>query len=116
MSLTQTINKNRKSMNKEYFVLEIEDTSSAEYRKNYWKKAAEILLERIYQREQCISEKVKNIIELCSLPEHRFFNVDVYMPKKRNKADTNYYTLHYDFTYIQNDILGMIDYLKMIEQ
>lgn len=50
-------------MNKEYFVLEIEDTSSAEYRKNYWKKAAEILLERIYQREQCISEKVKNIIE-----------------------------------------------------
>ena len=48
-------------MNKEYFVLEIEDTSSAEYRKNYWKKAAEILLERIYQREQCISEKVKNI-------------------------------------------------------
>ena len=56
MSLTQTINKNRKSMNKEYFVLEIEDTSSAEYRKNYWKKAAE------------------------------------------------------------NDILGMIDYLKMIEQ
>jgi len=69
-------------MNKEYFVLEIEDTSSAEYRKNYWKKAAEILLERIYQREQCISEKVKNIIELCSLPEHRFFNVDVYMPKK----------------------------------
>lgn len=63
MSLTQTINKNRKSMNKEYFVLEIEDTSSAEYRKNYWKKAAEILLERIYQREQCISEKVKNIIK-----------------------------------------------------
>ena len=54
-------------MNKEYFVLEIEDTSSAEYRKNYWKKAAEILLERIYQREQCISEKVKNIIELCFL-------------------------------------------------
>ena len=103
-------------MNKEYFVLEIEDTSSAEYRKNYWKKAAEILLERIYQREQCISEKVKNIIELCSLPEHRFFIVDVYMPKKRNKADTNYYALHYDFTYIQNDILGMIDYLKMIEQ
>ena len=45
-----------------------------------------------------------------------FFNVDVYMPKKRNKADTNYYALHYDFTYIQNDILGMIDYLKMIEQ
>lgn len=90
-------------MNKEYFVLEIEDTSSAEYRKNYWKKAAEILLERIYQREQCISEKVKNIIELCSLPEHRFFNVDVYMPKKRNKADTNYYALHYDFTYIQNE-------------
>lgn len=62
-------------MNKEYFVLEIEDTSSAEYRKNYWKKAAEILLERIYQREQCISEKVKNIIELCSLPEHRFDTV-----------------------------------------
>lgn len=38
------------------------------------------------------------------------------MPKKRNKADTNYYALHYDFTYIQNDILGMIDYIKMIEQ
>ena len=71
----------------------------------YLKEKMKEELKGIYQREQCISEKVKNIIELCSLPEHRFFNVDVYMPKKRNKADTNYYALHYDFTYIQNDIL-----------
>ena len=41
-----------------------------------------------------------------------FFNVDVYMPKKRNKVDANYYALHYDFTYIQNDILGMISKLS----
>ncbi len=134
-------------MNKEYYVLEVEDTSSAEFTKNYWKKQPKFSLReyikeygaypeqvpdlnleiRIYDDVEfnrlndfifspiehlCISEKAKNIIELCSLPEHRFFNVDVYMPKKRNKVDANYYALHYDFTYIQNDILGMIDYEK----
>ena len=134
-------------MNKEYYVLTVEDTSSAEYTKNYWKKSPEFSL-LMYIRENgaypeqipdlnleiriyddvefnrlndfilspidklCISEKVKNIIEHYCLPEHRFFNVDVYMPKKRNKVDANYYALHYDFTYIQNDILGMIDYEK----
>lgn len=135
-------------MNKGYYVLEVEDTSSAEFTNNYWKKKPKFFSLREYIKENgaypeqipdlnleiriyddvefnrlndfilspierlCISEKVKNILELYSLPEHRFFNVDVYMPKKRNKVDTNYYALHYDFSYIQNSILDMIDYEK----
>ena len=31
-------------MNKEYYVLTVEDTSSAEYTKNYWKKSPEFSL------------------------------------------------------------------------
>lgn len=46
-------------MNKEYFVLEIEDTSSAEYRKNYWKKAAEILLEEYIKENSAYPKRLK---------------------------------------------------------
>lgn len=37
-------------MNKEYYVLTVEDTSSAEYTKNYWKKSPEFSL-LMYIRE-----------------------------------------------------------------
>lgn len=46
-------------MNKEYFVLEIEDTSSAEYRKNYWKKQPKFSLREYIKENSAYPKRLK---------------------------------------------------------
>ncbi len=133
-------------MNTKYFILIIDDASSAEFSDRYWKNKPDFSLNdyikennrypkeipdlkletRIYDDPDfnalndfifgpvdkfCITEKVKNILLESNLPEHRFFNVDVFLPRKRKKVSENYYAFHYDFYHI-SDILDTIDYEK----
>lgn len=66
----------------------------------------------------CVSKKVKDILEQFSLPKHRFYPVDVFVPKKilgiiksRKKLDDEYFAFNFDFFHISNNE-HWIDYEK----
>ena len=58
----------------------------------------------------CVSKRVKELFEQFNLPKHRFFPVEIFVPRKlfgiirtKRKINAEYFAFYFDFFYLSNN-------------